>query len=125
VNVLRQEKKIADLIKRHMQSHHLTTGMFAKQSNLSSLSLQSILFGRLPNMIELDHLTTAMGMQTGDLYVLYEIQLRKLKFTWPKTFRYLIHCAKKSLHEHLISGVKHCYTMKNASVRLLHLAEYL
>jgi hypothetical protein len=125
VNVLRQEKKIADLIKRHMQSHHLTTVMFAKQSNLSSLSLQSILFGRLPNMIELDHLTTAMGMQTGDLYVLYEIQLRKLKFAWPKTFRYLIHCAKKSLHEHLISGVKHCYTMKNASVRLLHLAEYL
>lgn len=99
--------------------------MFAQQSNLSSISLHSILYGRLPNMIELDHLTTAMGMQKGDLYVLYETQLRKLRFSWPKTFRYLIHCAKNALHEHLISGVKHCYTMKNASMRLFHLAEYL
>lgn len=99
--------------------------MFAQQSNLSSISLQSILYGRLPNMIELDHLTTAMGMQTGDLYVLYETQLRKLKYAWPRTFRYLTHCAQKTLHEHLISGVKHCYTMKNASLRLFHLAEYL
>lgn len=125
VSILRQEKKIADLIKSHMQRHHLTIGMLAQQSNLSSISLQSILYGRLPNMIELDHLTTAMGMQTGDLYVLYETQLRKLRFAWPKTSRYLIHCAKNALHEHLISGVKHCYRMKNAGLRLFHLAEYL
>lgn len=108
-----------------MHEHKLSTQMLAKQCGISSISLQLFLFGRLPNMTQLDHLTTTMGLQIGDLYVLYEAQLRHEKRAWSRTFHYLIHCAKHTLHDHLISGVKHCFAMKHGTVHLFHLAEHL
>lgn len=125
VNVLGQEIMISNILKHHLQDHKLSTRVLAKQAKISFISLKMILYGRLPTMNQLDNLTTAMGLEIGSLYPLYECQLRSCRASWQQTSCYLIHCAKHNLQNHFRNGIKHCYSMKHASLRLFHLAERL